>query len=464
MREYPEFPRQEGWASIGALQRGEHDGEKVRVRGWIYRTRSSGSIAFVVVRDTTGIIQSTVKKGQVEEADLEGAKRALLESSVVVEGVVAKDSRAPGGHELQATSFEVLHFAQPFPITQDQSDEWLMDNRHLWLRSRDMNATLRIRATFFAAFREFWDGKGYTEVQSPSFVRDACEGGSTLFNVYTNDDSARPAPGVARSEPEPGTPQATLRFYAYLTQSWQLYAEAMMFSVERIYTIAPSFRAEKSRTRRHVSEFWHAEVEAAWTHNEQMMALDEEMLCFLIRRVLERHEAELKQLGRDIAPLRTIEAPFERMRYQEVLDELNAMGFDLAWGDDFGYTEEKALTAKRTVPLYITHFPKEKGFYHRPDPAEPRALVCHDLLAPEGYGEIIGGGERVWDPDELMVRIEEEGLDPESLGWYLDLRKYGSVPHSGFGLGLDRALSWICGVDHIKHVIPFPRTMRRTRP
>lgn len=459
MREYPEFPSQEGWASIAAIQAGEYDNRQVKLRGWIYRTRSSGSIAFVVVRDTSGILQCTVKKGQVPEEDLEGAKKALLESSVVVEGTVAEDRRAPGGHELKATSFEVLHYADPYPITKDQSDEWLMDNRHLWIRSQDMNAALRLRATLFGAFREFWDGKGYTEVHSPSFVRDACEGGSTLFNIYVNDDDK-----PSMSKPDPGDPTDGQRFYAHLTQSWQLYAEAMMFSVEKIYTIAPSFRAEKSRTRRHVSEFWHAEVEAAWTHNEQMMVLDEEMLIFLVERILERHEPLLKQLGRDVAPLKAIEGPFERMKYQEVLDELNGMGFDLAWGDDFGYIEEKALTEKRSSPLYITHFPKEKGFYHRPDPAEPEALVCHDLLAPEGYGEIIGGGERVWDPDQLMQRIEEEHLDPESLGWYLDLRKFGSVPHAGFGLGLDRLLTWLTGQEHIKHVIPFPRSMRRTRP
>ncbi len=228
MRAYPEFQDQDCWTTIDALQRGEHDDRTVKVRGWIYRTRSSGSIAFVVVRDTTGIIQCTVKKGRVPQEELESAKKALLESSVIVEGRVAEDRRAPGGHELQATGFEVLHYAEPFPITKDQSDEWLMDNRHLWLRSREMNATLRIRATVFGAFREFWDAKGYTEVQSPSFVRDACEGGSTLFNVYCDDDSA---PGL--SDPEPGTPGAAQRFYAYLTQSWQLYAEAMMFSVER---------------------------------------------------------------------------------------------------------------------------------------------------------------------------------------------------------------------------------------
>ena len=371
----------------------------------------------------------------------------------------ARDDRAPGGWELRAERFEVVHYAAPFPITRDQSDEHLLNNRHLWLRSRDMVAALKVRATVFRAFHDFWNRQGYTEVQSPGFVTGACEGGSTLFNVYYDDDEAEPP-----AAPASGAPTTGQRFYAHLTQSWQLYAEATMFGLERIYTVAPSFRAEKSRTRRHLTEFWHAEVEAAWMHNHQMMALEEAMLAHIVSEVLAHNAAELAQLERDTAKLAALAPPFPRLRYDEVLDELNARGFDLAWGDDFGYREEKALTADRDQPLFITHFPREKGFYHRPDPAEPRALLCHDLLAPEGYGEIIGGGERVWDPEELDARLREAGIEPESYGWYLDLRKYGSVPHTGFGLGLDRLVAWLCGAEHIKHVIAFPRTMRRTTP
>ena len=367
---------------------------------------------------------------------------------MIVKGTPAKDDRAPGGWEIRASDLEVIHFAETFPITKDQSDEHLLNNRHLWLRSQSMVASLKIRSTVFKAFRDYWTDNKFTEIQSPSFTTSACEGGSTLFNVYYDDEKEK-------------TGQ---QFYAHLSQSWQLYAEATMFGLENIFTLAPSFRAEKSRTRRHLTEFWHAEVESAWMHNHQMMELEEGMIMHIIESVLSSNRKELEILGRDISVLENIKVPFEKFTYEEVLHKLNSMGFDLSWGDDFGYKEEKALTQDLTSPMYITNFPREKGFYHRPDPNDTKSLVCHDLLAPEGYGEIIGGGERVWSPEELTERIREEGLEPESYGWYLDIRKFGSVPHSGFGLGIDRTVSWICGSDHIKHVIPFPRTMRRTTP
>ena len=455
---YPEFPDPQRFTPVADVLAGDAEGT-VTLHGWIHRTRASGKLAFVVVRDATGVLQCTVSRQAVPEDDFAAACKALLESSVVVSGTPARDERAPGGWELRAERFTVVHYAAPFPITRDQSDEHLLNNRHLWLRSRDMVAALKVRATVFRAFRDFWDGQGYTEVQSPGFVTGACEGGSTLFNVYCDDDDTEPP-----ADPPPGAPTTGQRFYAHLTQSWQLYAEATMFGLERIYTVAPSFRAEKSRTRRHLTEFWHAEVEAAWMHNHQMMALEEAMLVHIVSEVLAHNAEELAQLGRDTAKLAALAPPFPRLRYDEVLSKLNARGFDLAWGDDFGYREEKALTAHRDQPLFITHFPRDKGFYHRPDPAEPRALLCHDLLAPEGYGEIIGGGERVWDPEELDARLREEGIDPETYGWYLDLRRFGSVPHTGFGLGLDRVVAWLCGAEHIKHVIAFPRTMRRTTP
>ena len=445
--EYPEFPNSDEYTPINEILQGKA-GDSVRIRGWIYRTRSSGKLAFVVVRDSTGVIQCTVSREKVEEAHFEGARKALIESSVLLEGEPVKDDRAPGGWEIRASKFEVFHFAETFPITKDQSDEHLLNNRHLWLRSRNMVAALKVRSTVFKAFRDYWSGLDFTEIQSPSFTTSACEGGSTLFNVSYDDANEK----------------SGQKFYAHLSQSWQLYAEATMFGLENIFTLAPSFRAEKSRTRRHLTEFWHAEVESAWLHNHQMMDLEEGMIMNIISSVLSENRAELEFLGRDISVLENIKAPFDKMRYEEVLDKLNSMGFDLSWGDDFGYKEEKALTQDLKSPIYITNFPKEKGFYHRPDPNDPKSLVCHDLLAPEGYGEIIGGGERVWSPDELVERIREEGLEPESYGWYLDIRKFGSVPHSGFGLGIDRTVSWICGSDHIKHVIPFPRTMRRTTP
>jgi asparaginyl-tRNA synthetase len=445
--DYPEFPNSNEYTQIRDILKGQSK-KPVKIRGWIYRTRSSGKLAFVVVRDSTGVVQCTVSRDKVEESDFDEASKALIESSVILEGEPVKDDRAPGGWEIRASKFKVFHFAEIFPITKDQSDEHLLNNRHLWLRSRNMVAALKIRSTVFKAFRDYWGGLEFTEIQSPSFTTSACEGGSTLFNVSYDDDNEK----------------SGQKFYAHLSQSWQLYAEATMFGLENIFTIAPSFRAEKSRTRRHLTEFWHAEVESAWLHNHQMMNLEERMIMHILKSVLSSNRAELEFLGRDISVLENIKVPFDRMKYEEVLDKLNSMGFDLSWGDDFGYKEEKALTQELKSPLYITNFPKEKGFYHRPDPNDPKSLVCHDLLAPEGYGEIIGGGERVWSPDELIKRIREEGLEPESYGWYLDIRKFGSVPHSGFGLGIDRIVSWICGSDHIKHVIPFPRTMRRTTP
>jgi len=436
------------WTTIASILDGEHTDKDVNIRGWIYRTRKGGKLVFIVLRDATGTIQVTVDKGAIEREQFNTAKKTLVESSVKIEGTVAEDSRAPGGYEVRVKSFEVVHSADVFPITKDQSEELLADLRHLWVRSRDMNATLKIRSTVFEAFREFYLGQDYTEVQSPMFVLGACEGGATLFDVGYKDESVK----------------GGHKFYSHLSQSWQLYAEAIMFSLEKIFTIAPAFRAEKSRTRRHLTEFWLAEVEAAWVGNAEMMASAEEMVAHLVKRVLEKNRKELEYLKRDMTVLEDVKAPFERFKYAEILDMLKEKGVELEWGDDFGYNEEKTLTEDRRSPIFITHFPREKGFYHRPDPDEPNALLCHDLLAPEGYGEIIGGGERVWKPEELDERIRESGMEPEDYGWYVDLRKYGSVPHSGFGLGLDRTVAWICGAEHIKYVIPFPRTMRRVDP
>jgi asparaginyl-tRNA synthetase len=429
------------WTKISEILAGVHTDKEVEIRGWIYRTRSSGKIVFPVIRDSSGIIQVPVSKNDVSEEQFKAAKKALVESSVIIRGTVREDSRAPGGYELQSNYFEVFHPAEKFPITKDQSEEYLLDNRHLWMRSRELTATFKVRSTVFNGFRDFFNDHGFYEIQSPSFVTGACEGGSTLFEVkYTEDKTV------------------------YLTQSWQLYAEAMMFSLEKIYTLAPSFRAEKSRTRRHVTEFWHAEVEAAWYHNADMMKLVEDLFEYLCELILKKHQNELEVLKRDPEKLKAVHTPFEKFKYKDVLEILKDKGIDLRWGDDFGYIEEKALTLDRDQPMFITHFPLSKGFYHRPDPEAPDTLLCHDLLAPEGYGEVVGGGERIWKPEILLERLHEENLDVENYSWYLDLRKYGSVPHSGFGMGLERALSWFLGSDHIRNVIPFPRTMRRTSP
>lgn len=425
---------------ISEIVEGRHTGKEVEVRGWIYRTRSSGSIVFVVVRDSSDIVQATVIKGEVPEKNFENARRALVESSVIVRGIVAEDERAPNGYEIKVKSFNVVGFAEKFPITKDKSDEFLLDNRHLWLRSREMTATLKVRSEVFNLIREYFQSHGYYEVQSPTFVSGACEGGATLFEV----------PYFGKT--------------VYLTQSWQLYAEAMIFSLEKIYTIAPSFRAEKSRTRRHLTEFWHAEVESAWSHNEDMMRVGEDFIEFLCHEVMKRRKRELEYLKRDLSKLETVKAPFERIKYAKALEMLNEKGIELKFGDELGYDEEKALTEEFEKPIFITHFPREKGFYHRPDPEEPSTLLCHDMLAPEGYGEIIGGGERVYELKELLERMDEENMDIEPYQWYIDLRRYGTVPHSGFGLGVDRTVAWLTGSEHIKYVVPFPRMMRRVYP
>jgi asparaginyl-tRNA synthetase len=416
-------------------------GSPVSIRGWLHRTRSSGGIVFSVLRDGSALIQVTVKKGNVPDAEFESAQKALTESSVEVEGTVHDDPRAPGGKEVRAAKFHVVNFAENFPITGKETDETLLDIRHLWLRSREMAATLKVRATVLDALREFYDLASYTEVHCPTFVSGQTEGGSTLFKVPYFDDEV------------------------YLTQSSQLYLETMIFSLGRVYTLQPSFRAEKSRTRRHLTEYWHFEVEAAWYSNDDMMDEEEEMLSFLAKRVLERHGPELELLKRDPQKLRNIEGPFPRMKYAEAIDLANKKGLHLKWGDDFGYEEEKVLTEGFEKPFFVTHFPKEvKAFYHRIDPHNPKVVLNHDLLAPEGYGEVIGGGERVWELDVLLQRLKEYNLNEDDYKWYVDLRRYGSVPHAGYGLGVDRLVMYLLGLEHIKWSLPYPRMMRRVYP
>jgi asparaginyl-tRNA synthetase len=416
-------------------------GRPLSLRGWLHRTRSSGGIVFSVLRDGTGLIQVTAKRGALPDPDFEAAGKALVESSVEVEGTVAEDARAPGGREVRATAFRVVSFSEVFPITGKETDETLLDLRHLWLRSREMAATLKGRATVMDLLRRFYDDRGYTQVHCPSFVSGQTEGGSTLFEVPYFDDKV------------------------YLTQSSQLYLETMIFSLGKVYTLQPSFRAERSRTRRHLTEYWHFEAETAWYSNEETMVEEEEMVAALARGVLERHPKELELLQRDPKRLAAIEPPFDRMRYQEALEIANKGGLHLEWGDDFGYEEEKVITASFEKPFFVTHFPKQvKAFYHRPDPADARVVLNHDLLAPEGFGEIIGGGERIFDLEVLRKRIEESGLNEDDYRWYIDLRRFGSVPHSGFGLGLDRLVMYLFGIEHIKWTLPYPRMMRRVYP
>ncbi len=419
----------------------EFIGKEVRLRGWIYRKRRMGKLIFIVLRDSSDIIQCVVEKKKIGNEKFKLLDKVGVETSIEIRGTVRKEERAPTGYEVDVEDVEIVGPSYNFPINKDKSDEFLLDNRHLWLRSREMNSILKIRHTVFGAIHEFFREKGYYEVQGPMFVTGAVEGGSTLFEV----------PYFGRK--------------AYLTQSTQFYLETFIFSLEKVYTIAPSFRAEKSRTRRHLTEYWHAEAEAAWYHNNDMISDEEEMIAHIVSKVLEERSKELKFLGRDIDALKAVEKPFYRMRYDELISFAQEKGIEIEYGDDLGADEETAITKEFDKPVFITHYPKSiKPFYHRPDPDNPDVVLCHDMLAPEGYGEVIGGGERIYKLDVLLNRMEEEGLNPEDYYWYVDLRKYGSVPHAGFGLGVDRLVWWIAGLSHIKYAIPYPRTIRRTKP
>ncbi len=415
--------------------------EPVGIRGWVYRTRSSGGIVFAVIRDSTGIIQTTVKKGAVPEADFEAATNAGIESAVEIEGTLAEDKRAPGGFEVRASSFKVVAYSEPFPITEYQSTELLLDQRHLWIRSREQTAVMRVKAAMLRGGREWFHESGYVEVTPPMITGVAPEDSTTLFQIKYFDR------------------------IAYLSQSAQFYLEALIFSCEKVWTLTPSFRAEKSRTPRHLAEYWHLEMEAAWVDNDGNMKVQEELVSAMLARAAEECPDELKLLGRDPVDLRKIVPPFERMPYAEALDFLQKDGSDVSWGSDFGALEERALTKDRDTPLFIVNYPKEtKPFYMKEDPDDPRTYKNSDLLAPEGYGEIIGGSERETDNALIIDRLRDIGESLDNYQWYLDLRKYGSVPHSGFGLGLERMVTWVCKLEHIRDAIPFPRTVARVYP
>ncbi|NPA75652.1 MAG: asparagine--tRNA ligase [Euryarchaeota archaeon] len=416
-------------------------GKVVNIRGWIYRKRRVGKLIFFVLRDSTDIVQCVVDKKTAGAEKFKMLDKVGVESSITLTGTVQKEERAPTGYEVHVQNFEIVGESYNFPIGRDKSDEFLLDNRHLWMRSREMNAILKIRSTVFDALHEFFVENGYYETHGPMFVTGAVEGGSTLFEV----------PYFGRK--------------AYLTQSSQFYLETLIFSLEKVFTIAPSFRAEKSRTRRHLTEYWHAEAEVAWYHNEDMMRDEERMIVHIIQRVLKDRKKELEMLNRDVEFLKNIDTPFERMKYEKIIEFANEHGLELKYGDDLGADEETFITKHFNAPVFVTHYPQEiKPFYHRPDPDNPRVVLCHDLLAPEGYGEIIGGGERIYKLEVLLRRLEEENLNPDDYFWYVDLRRYGSVPHAGFGLGVERFVWWLAGLDHIKHAIPYPRTIRRLTP
>jgi len=418
-------------------------GQVVTLRGWLYNKRSSGKVRFLLVRDGTGVVQGVMVKGQVPETDFAAFDTLTQESSLAVSGKVRAEPRAPGGYELEVTALAPLHIAQEYPIAlKEHGVAFLLDHRHLWLRSPRQQAILRIRDGLLKAARDFFSDRRYTLIDTPIFTPTACEGTTTLFATdYFGERSA------------------------YLTQSGQLYLEAAALALGKVYCLGPTFRAEKSKTRRHLTEFWMLEMEAAFFTLDDIMNLAEEMLCYLVGRVLADRRRELEVLERDLAPLEAIRAPFPRLSYTAAVERLRAAGHALEWGGDLGAPEETALSQMFDRPVLVHRYPREcKAFYMKADPADPRLALCVDVLAPEGVGEIIGGSQREDELTVLLARIEEHGLPREPLEWYLDLRRYGSVPHAGFGLGIERLVAWLCGLPHVREAIPFPRLIDRLEP
>lgn len=421
----------------------KHVGEEVTIGAWLANKRSSGKIAFLQLRDGTGFIQGVVVKSEVEEEIFQKAKSITQETSLYVTGVIQEDTRSPFGYEMQVKSLEVIHEAVDYPITpKEHGTEFLMDNRHLWLRSRRQHAVMKVRNEIIRATYEYFNKEGFVKVDPPILTGSAPEGTSELFHTkYFEED-------------------------AYLSQSGQLYMEAAAMALGKVFSFGPTFRAEKSKTRRHLIEFWMIEPEMAFYEHEDSLKVQEEYVSHIVQSVLENCKLELERLGRDTSKLENIKAPFPRISYDDAVKFLQEKGFDdIEWGDDFGAPHETAIAESYDKPVFITHYPTSlKPFYMQPDPNREDVVLCADLIAPEGYGEIIGGSERLHDHDILSQRIEEHELDPEAYKWYLELRKYGSVPHSGFGLGLERTVAWISGVEHVRETIPFPRLLNRLYP
>jgi asparaginyl-tRNA synthetase len=425
---------------------GQYDGQPVEIAGWLYNLRRSGKIAFPQVRDGSGIIQCVAVKSALPEDLFETLKHLTQESSLIVRGRVRAEQRAPGGYELDVEDVTVVQRVpedKPYPITpKDHGVEFLMDNRHLWLRSRRTHAILRVRHEVIRAIRDYFDNNGFTLVDTPIFTPAACEGTTTLFEVDYFDHEK-----------------------VYLTQSGQLYNEATAMAFGKVYTFGPTFRAERSKTRRHLTEFWMVEPEMAYATLEDVMRVAEEMVVYVTGRVLENRRAELAILDRDASKLEAVQAPFPRISYDDAVRRLQAKGSEIQWGADFGGTDETLLSEDYDRPFLVDRFPSQiKAFYFEPDPERPELALGVDMLAPEGYGEIIGGGQRIHDLALLESRLAEHKLPPEAFDWYLDLRRYGSVPHAGFGLGIERFVTWMCGLEHLRETIAFPRMLYRTRP
>jgi asparaginyl-tRNA synthetase len=421
----------------------EHVGESVVLRGWVYNKSGKGKIAFVQLRDGTGVCQCVVLKNQVEEELFEAIGAAGQESALELVGVVSADERAPGGYEVKVSGGCVSHSVEGYPITpKEHGTDFLHNHRHLWIRSKRQWAILRVRDAVITALRRFFDERGFVCVDSPIFTPNACEGTSTLFEVPYFDRTA------------------------YLTQSGQLYAEAAAMALGKVFTFGPTFRAEKSKTRRHLTEFWMLEPEMAYAELEDVMQLAEDMLCAVVAEVLERRPLELEALERDVSKLEAIQAPFPRLSYEEASAILlEHPDSEFVAGEDFGATDETILSERYDRPVLIHRYPTAiKSFYMKRDPEDESKCLCVDVLGSEGVGEIIGGSQREDDYDVLLGRIREHGLPEEAFQWYLDLRKYGSVPHGGFGLGLERTVAWICGIPHVREASPFPRMMTRLEP
>ncbi len=420
----------------------EEEGNVVELKGWVYNSRSSGKIGFLTMRDGFGLLQCIVAKNDVGEEKFDLFKSLTQESSIILKGEVVKNERAPGGYEIVANDISIVHLSKDYPITpKEHGTDFLMNNRHLWLRSKKQHAILRIRHQIIKSVRDFFDSNDFTLVDSPIFTANAAEGTSTLFGT---DYFGK---------------------MAYLAQTGQLYGEAAAMAVGRHYNFGPCFRAEKSKTRRHLTEFWMVEPEIAFCDIEEDMVWAEDLLVYIVKQVLDSRRLELETLERDVSKLEQIDGPFPRISYTECIEMLKKDGFSVEWGDDFGSPEETHISSKYDLPVIVHRFPsKIKAFYMKRDPEDEKVVLGMDILAPDGYGEIVGGSERETSIDILLERIDDEGLNQSDYEWFLDLRRFGSVPHSGFGMGIERVVAWICGLSHIRETIPFARTMGRLEP
>lgn len=426
--------------TIGKI--GAYEGQTVIIKGWLYNKRSSGKIVFLQIRDGSGIIQAVAIKSQLSPECFEKAVKATQESSVIVTGTVRKDERSQGGYELGVTDFDIISISEPYPISpKEHGVDFLMEHRHLWLRSARQQTIMKVRNTVIRACEDFLRREGYLRIDAPILTPAACEGTTTLFETDYFDRKA------------------------YLSQSGQLYNEANCMAFGKVYSFGPTFRAEKSKTRRHLMEFWMLEPEAAFLDLEGLMELEENMIAYMAAEVVKNNAADLKAIGRDISKIEAIKAPFPRLHYNDAIELLHAEGNDLPWGEDFGADEETIISSKFDRPVFVHRYPaKCKAFYMKRDPENTEHALCVDMLAPEGYGEVTGGGQRMENYEELASQIEAHGLPREAYEWYLDLRRYGSVPHSGFGIGIERTITWICGIDHLRETIPYPRMLTRLYP